>query len=151
VNKAFTKDDTSHEPVLIPPRAPLPEGLVNYVTPRGLSALREELRRLEQARLEADALPEDERTRERAMLSGRIQELEQRIVSATLIDPSTQQHDRVRFGARVRVLGDAGERTYEIVGVDEADAGAGKLAFTAPLARALLGKTVGESAAAIEQ
>ena len=42
MNKAFTKDDTSHEPVLIPPRAPLPEGLVNYVTPRGLSALRQD-------------------------------------------------------------------------------------------------------------
>lgn len=146
VNKAFTKDDVSHDPVLIPPRAPLPEGVVNYVTPRGLSALRDELRRLEQARLEADALPDDERTRERAVFTGRIQELEQRIVSATLIDPSAQPHDRVRFGARVTLLGESGERRYEIVGVDEADARAGKLAFTAPLARALLGKTVGESA-----
>lgn len=146
MNKAFTKDDAASDPVLVPPRAPLPEGVVNYVTPRGLAALRDELRRLEQARLDADLLSADERTRERALLTGRIQELEQRIVSATVVDPSAQPHDRVRFGARVTVLGDAGERCYEIVGVDEADARAGKLAFTAPLARVLLGKSVGESA-----
>ena len=43
--------------------------------------------------------------------------------------------------------GEAGnERTIQIVGVDEADAASGKIAFTAPLARALLGKTTGESA-----
>jgi len=39
MSKAFTKDDDSPEPVLIPPRAPLPDGVPNYVTPRGLALL----------------------------------------------------------------------------------------------------------------
>lgn len=147
MNKAFTKDDASSDPVLIPPRAPLPEGVVNYVTQRGLETLREELSALERMR---DALESarrgEERTRERAQVAGRLRDLEERIAGAVLVDPREQPRDCVRFGAHVTVVDGLGERRYEIVGVDEADARCGKLAFTAPLARALLGKSVGDTA-----
>jgi transcription elongation factor GreB len=53
----------------------------------------------------------------------------------------------VRFGAAIRVRHESGkESTYRIVGVDEADAAAGLLAFSSPLARALLGKRAGDVA-----
>jgi transcription elongation factor GreB len=146
VSKAFTKDDAADDHVVIPPRAPLPEGTPNYVTARGLLALSEELRALheERARLEAAEGGED-RVRALAVSTGRVRDLEERIASATLIDPRAQPHDDVRFGARVTVQGESGEaRRYEIVGVDEADAAHGRVAFVAPIARALLGKRVGD-------
>jgi transcription elongation factor GreB len=147
VNKAFTKDDGERDPLLVPPRPPLPAGSPNYVTLRGLDALRAELRELEQARDELLAAPrDDEQLRSLAVLSGRLRELEERIAGALVVDVRAQPLDEVRFGARVTVQTSSGERHYEIVGVDEANAGAGKIAFTAPLARALFGKRVGELA-----
>ncbi len=56
------------------------------------------------------------------------------------------QHDEVRFSAAVSLLGPDGQaRRYRIVGVDEAEPTAGRLAFTAPLAAALTGKRVGDT------
>jgi transcription elongation factor GreB len=64
-----------------------------------------------------------------------------------LVDPAGQPPDEVRFAARVTVRSERGEeRQYRIVGVDEADAQRGAIAFVAPLARALLGKRVGDAA-----
>jgi transcription elongation factor GreB len=50
----------------------------------------------------------------------------------------------VRFGARVRAKTADGERSYRIVGVDEADASQDRIAFVSPLARALMGRGVGD-------
>ena len=61
--------------------------------------------------------------------------------------PSAQPRDEVRFGAQVTVRNQAGvERAYRLVGVDEADGAHGLVAFVSPLARALLGRRVGELA-----
>jgi len=146
VSKAFTKDDAADEPLVVPSRRPLPAGATNYVTPRGLESLRAELHRLNSERLELAATPSDpDRALQLAALHARIRELEERIASAVQVDPGAQPRDEVRFGARVTVRGEAGvERHYEIVGVDEADATSGRVAFLAPLARALLGRRVGE-------
>ena len=57
-----------------------------------------------------------------------------------------EPRDQVRFGATVTVDGAGGVRRYQIVGVDEADAARGKIAFVSPLARALLGSAVGDTA-----
>ncbi len=143
MSKAFTKEDDAGE-ALVVPRAPLPAGVLNYVTPRGLSALRVELRELEQRR---GALSADDAANRvaREALAEQLRALEARIASAVLVEPSVQSHDEVRFGANVEVENAAGEvRSYRIVGVDEADAAARRIAFTAPLARALLGKSVGD-------
>jgi transcription elongation factor GreB len=67
-----------------------------------------------------------------------------------VIDPRTQPPDQVRFGATVTLLTINGgiqgnERFFTIVGVDEASVAEGKVAFVAPIAKAVLGKRVGES------
>jgi len=152
VSKAFTKDDAWEEPI-VAPRAPLPPGVPNYVTPRGLELLRSELARLEATvrRLDATHGDEDERRRQRAVAGQRLSELAARLAGAQLVESHRQAHDRVRFGATV-TLRDASastpgvERRLRIVGVDEADPAAGTVAFTAPIARAILGCAVGDVA-----
>ena len=81
----------------------------------------------------------------------RLAALESRLRSAVLVDSAAHPREEVRFGASVTVRSAAGAvRTYEIVGVDEARTGEGrgvhKIAFIAPLARALLGRRAGDVA-----
>lgn len=141
VSKAFTKDEGESQPtVVIRRRAPLPEGTPNYVTRTGLALLQNELEELEREREGV------EDRAERAAMDARLAELGDRIASARLVDMAEQARDEVRFGATVTVESDAGEERYRIVGVDEADAARGRIAFIAPLARALLGKQVGDVA-----
>jgi transcription elongation factor GreB len=146
VSKAFTREDEAELPLIVAPRAPLPEGVPNYVTARGLARLREELAELglERANLERD-LEGVHRTQALAALAMRRAELEQRITSAELVAPPLEPDDTVRFGAIVAVEGEGGVRRFAIVGVDEADASHGRIAFVSPLARALLGRTVGDT------
>lgn len=147
MSRAFVKEDAPVAPLIVP-RTPLPVGATNYVTPNGLAALRQELERLQREREELGlGLDAPERAAASATLSARLGELEARLGSAVLVEPALQPRDEVRFGATVTVQTEAGElRRYRIVGVDEADASAGTVAFVAPLARALLGKRAGESA-----
>jgi transcription elongation factor GreB len=147
MSKAFTKDDDAGDaPAFVSRRAPLPIGVPNYVTERGLARLRAELRE-EQERW-AEREPETEgaaRARASAVHAAHLTELEARIASAQLVDPRAQPRDEVRFGASVTLRSESGvERRYRIVGVDEADAAQGAIAFVAPLARSLLGKRVGD-------
>lgn len=139
VSRAFVKEDRVEVPLVVP-RVPLPEGTPNYVTARGLSLLREERASLE-----------TERARHLSTGDGdpgfgeRIAELEARIGSAVLVDPSLLSHDEVRFSARVTLRSEAGaERRYRIVGIDEAEPSLGRIAFIAPLARSLLGRKLGD-------
>lgn len=77
---------------------------------------------------------------------GRIMELESKLALAEIIDPSALSGERVVFGATVTII-DAEteeERTYQIVGVDEADSKENKISVTSPIARALIGKSVGD-------
>jgi transcription elongation factor GreB len=150
VSKAFTKDEGegSDEPVVVPPRASLPDGTINYVTAQGMAALHAEMAALEAQRsgLASAAGDEASRRRARVIADARIAALTERIATASVIDPREQPRDEVRFGATVTVRDDDGrERTMRIVGVDEADVGRGAIAFVAPLARAMLGKRVGEA------
>jgi transcription elongation factor GreB len=145
MSKAFTSEEATLE-VLVPPRAPLPAGVVNYVTPNGLEQLRAERRELESARAALAEGPEEGRGAALAAWSQRLGELDQRLGSAELVEPAGARQGVVRFGSRVTVADEAGqEKTYEIVGVDEADPDKGKVAFLAPLAQALLGHEVGDS------
>jgi transcription elongation factor GreB len=153
MSRAFVRNDAPAVEVVVPPRPPLPAGTANYVTPRGMALLRAELARLETRRAHLQAqtdanVPSAED--ELAVISGSLAELQLRIASARVIDPPPRPHDVVRFGATVSLktmTGDATgeERTFTIVGVDEAAAQDGRVAFTAPLARAVLGLRVGET------
>jgi transcription elongation factor GreB len=147
VSKAFKGEDASEAPIVVPPRAPLPPGATNYVTPRGLAALRQESEQLAVERAHLESGDDADRPRLLAALGMRIAALEERVSTAEVVDPAGQPHDEVRFGATVTVRSEGGPaRRYRVVGVDEADAAHGRIAFIAPLARALLGKKVGEVA-----
>jgi transcription elongation factor GreB len=148
MSRAFAKEGDVEGPLVVPPRAPLPPGAANYVTARGLALLRAELAELEAERagVDADHSDEAERTRRLTYLAGRIGDLSARIASAKLIDPRNQPQEEARFGATVALRTAAGEeRRFTIVGVDEATTDPARVAFTAPIARAVLGKRVGEA------
>ena len=147
MGRAFTKEDGAESPPFVAPRAPLPDGVPNYVTPRGLALLRSELGSLEASRSANPLKAGADAASARAALQSRIQELKARLASAILVDPSERRSsdEEVRFGARVMVQGEQPQpRQIDIVGVDEADATSGRIAFIAPLARALLGKRPGD-------
>jgi transcription elongation factor GreA len=81
-------------------------------------------------------------------IEGRIAEVESKLANAQVIDPGEVDADgRVVFGATVDIEdADGGERsTYQIVGDDEADIKGGKISVNSPIARALIGKTEGDS------
>lgn len=142
MSKAFTKEDSGDEAPVVAPRAPLPEGVANYVTPRGLELLRAEKRTLEAARV---ALRDAADAARLAGFSQRLFELEQRLASAECVEPLADVPSVVRFGSQVTLKDDAGrEQRYQIVGVDEAEPSAGRIAFLSPVARALLGAEVGD-------
>jgi transcription elongation factor GreB len=148
MSRGFVKESDQEELPLIPERAPLPAGTTNYVTPAGLTALEAERAQLE---AEKTALPtenEDELRRALTVLDGRLALLQQRVVSARVINPTDQPKEEVRFGAHVKLRTGKAPKTqeFQIVGVDEADVKARKIAFTAPIARAITGLWVGETA-----
>lgn len=144
MSRAFVKEEST-EPPLVVPRAPLPTGVPNYVTRRGLAELQRERTSLESSR------PASEGAGGAAALAShnaRLGALDLRIASAVHVDPATLPQDEVRFSAAVTLRDDAGrERRYRIVGVDEADPGLGRIAFVAPLARELIGKRLGDTVA----
>jgi len=130
------------------------------MTPKGAVKLREELTRLkeERPRISRDIETAREHgdisenaeyhaAKERqGMIEARIKDIEDKLARAEIIDPTKLSGDRVRFGAHVKVTNlDTDEETsYQIVGADEADINSGTISISAPLARALIGKSIGD-------
>jgi transcription elongation factor GreA len=84
---------------------------------------------------------------QQSFVEGRIKELEHQLANAQVIDPKTvKANGRVVFGATLNLLDDRNgqEVTYQIVGEHEADVAQGKLSIGSPIARALIGKELGE-------
>ena len=83
-----------------------------------------------------------------SFIEGRIQELEAVISRAQVIDPSLNTGDIVRFGAVVLVVDEDTDKEskYQIVGDYEADIEKNKISLSSPLAKALIGKEVGDVA-----
>jgi transcription elongation factor GreA len=81
-----------------------------------------------------------------SFIEGRVAELEDKIARAQVIDVSKLSGKQVKFGATVTVLDeDTGQKAnYKIVGEDESDVKAGKVSISSPIARALIGKEVGD-------
>lgn len=144
---AFTKEDsaeTASETQL--PERPVPEG-PNLVTVVGFAMLE---RQLEAARAayETALRVEDvnERRRQAAAPFRDVRYFAERLRTAQIVPPPTGA-DAVGFGSRVTLeRADGRIQTFRIVGEDEADPKAGTLSFASPLARALLGKAVGDLA-----
>jgi len=132
------------------------------MTAGGLSALEEELRRLkfterhevikaiEVAREHGDLSENAEyhAAREKqSFIEGRVKQLESLVSCAEVIDPKSLSGDTVRFGATVELADEDTdeESKFQIVGTHEADVDKGKLSMTSPTARALIGKSLGDS------
>jgi transcription elongation factor GreA len=132
------------------------------MTASGLQRLEEELRTLKtqerpaiiraiaEARSHGDLSENAEyhAARERqSFIEGRIAELEEITSSAEVIDPASLSGSHVKFGARVKLVDEETDKeaTYQIVGVHEADIKAARLSISSPLAKALIGKKVGDT------
>ncbi len=84
---------------------------------------------------------------EQGMIEARIQQLNAKIALAEVIDPTTLSGERVMFGATVTIEDEDGEeKTYTIVGDDEADLKLGRISISSPVARGLIGRSVGDTA-----
>ncbi|TGY92810.1 MULTISPECIES: transcription elongation factor GreA [Marinicauda] len=79
-------------------------------------------------------------------IEGRLQELEDKLARAQVIDTSKMSGDTVRFGATVTLVDEDTDKeaTYKIVGDDEADVKAGKISLSSPIARSLINKDTGD-------
>ena len=128
-------DDEHKEPEY---ELPIPVG-ANLVTPRGLRLLGEEV-----ARLEAAIAAEGEEEA-RKKLQRQLRYFNTRKATAEVQAPAKDAV--VGIGSRVRYTLNGTERAVTIVGHDEADPAAGRIAFTAPLGRALMGTEVGDMVA----
>jgi transcription elongation factor GreA len=132
------------------------------LTIMGYAALEEELKhrqqverpRIIQAISEARALGDLSENAEyhaakeaQSLNEGRILELESLISRAEVIDVTKLSGDRIKFGATVKLVDEDTdeEKTYQIVGEPEADVRSGRVSVTSPIARALMGKTVGDT------
>jgi transcription elongation factor GreA len=134
------------------------------ITTRGAELLRAELHKLKtverpavitaiaEARAQGDITEnaEYEAARERqGFIEGRIIELEAKLANAQIIDPQLlDDDDRVVFGTTVELIDTASNETvsYQIVGEDEADLKLGKISYSSPIAKALIGKSAGDVA-----
>ena len=81
-----------------------------------------------------------------SFIEGRMAELEDKLARAEVIDVSKLTGDTVKFGATVTLVDEDTDEeiTYQLVGEHEADVKNGKLAITAPIARAIVGKSIGD-------
>ena len=141
---------------------PPPPGTKNYMTPAGHARLRDELHQL--MRVERPKIVEivswaagnGDRSENGDYLYGkkRLREIDRRarflgkrLEIAEVVDPAQQQRrDQVFFGARVTYVDEQDtERSVTLLGVDEADIARGEISLNSPVARALLGKRVGDA------
>jgi transcription elongation factor GreA len=133
------------------------------MTPAGHAKLKAELKKLKEVDRPANAkaieiarghgdLSEnadyDAAKNEQGLIEAKIREVSTTLALANVIDPTALSGDRVTFGATVTIEDDESgeEKTYTIVGEHEADLKKGRIAITAPIARALIGKEVGDTA-----
>jgi transcription elongation factor GreA len=132
------------------------------MTAKGFAALEEELKKRQQverpriieaiseARSHGDLSENAEyhaAKENQSLNEGRIMELESMIARAEIIDVSKLSGDKVKFGATVKLVDEdtEQERIYQIVGDPEADVKSGRVSISSPVARALIGKGVGDT------
>ncbi len=133
----------------------------NYLTPEGFERLKLELHKLltserpqvVQAVSEAAAMGDRSENAEYIYGKKRLREIDRRIrflqkrlENVEIIEPSTVSVDKVAFGVWVSITDeDDNKNTYQIVGEDEIDPAKGRITFSSPLGRALLGKRLGDT------
>ena len=146
MSRGFVKEEDQEEKPIIPPRAALPAGAINYVTPHGFEELLKEKDKLETERSSIGGENDKEKRIAMNVLNTKLNMLTERINSAQIIEPADVAGE-VRFGTHVKLRFKAMKvtRIFQIVGVDEADVSKGKIAFTSPIASAIMGRKAGET------
>ena len=148
MSRGFVKEEDQENIPMIPPRADLPSGIVNYVTSFGYEMLMDEKELLQTELNTINTVNENERRIAVNFINAKLMLLQERIATAKTIDLSVQPKDEIRFGSIVSLeINDQKKpQTYQIVGVDEANIAKGKISFISPIAKLLLNKKVGEKA-----
>ncbi len=146
MSRGFVKEDDQEEIPIVPPRAHLPEGAVNYVTPNGMAELLAERADLTNSRDSQEANNENEKRIAINHTNALLQLLDNRIATATVVKISEQPLEEVRFGAlvTVKIGNETVLKQYQIVGVDEANIAKNKISFISPMARILTNKKIGD-------
>lgn len=142
---AFMKEESAEtaSETLLPDREISPHP--NLVTEAGLRALEQQLQAARDAYEATNAIEDvNERRRQAAIPLRDARYFAERVRSAQVM-PAPTSNDAVAFGSTVTFERDDGRvQTYRIVGEDEADPKAGSISFVSPVARALMGKAVGD-------
>ena len=146
MSRGFVKeDDLEHAGTDLPER---PLSLhPNYVTPRGLQLLEAEASRLDKLRADLVNRKEDAIAQQQlANIDRDLRYFAARLEQAILVEPALQDKSRVLFGATVLVEDEDGvQHSFSIVGEDEADIAQQKVSYVSPIAKALIGRKVGDS------
>jgi len=148
MSRGFVREEDQEVNPIVPPRADLPANVTNYVTQVGMDKLLDEKQQLIDEREHLDSTNEKERRITSNYISAKLQLLNERIITAQIIDLSKQPQNEVRFGTLItlKIGEDTKLQRYQIVGVDEADIAKGKISFISPIARILTDKKVGDKA-----
>ena len=160
VSKAFVRENEAEEPEAPDAQPSLPSGR-NYLSPAGYARLKGELKALVEVERpkvvqvvswaasngdrseNGDYIYGKKRLRE---IDRRVRFLIKRLEGADVVDSAGRESDQVFFGATVTVSSPAGgERSYTIVGIDEADPAKGRVSWISPMARALFKARAGDS------
>ena len=148
MSRGFVKEDDQEELPMVPPRPYLPDGATNYVTPQGMEFLLKEKEELLEEKKNIEYTNDNERRIAKNLVNAKLNLLVARIDSAKVVDPNAQKQDSVWFGANIKLKLDNSPqpKTFQIVGVDEADISKGKISHLSPVARVLMEKKIGDKA-----
>jgi transcription elongation factor GreB len=161
MSKAFTKESDDDQDDELPESEPLPRGS-RHITREGFFAMQDELERLwkvDRPKITnevAEAAAQGDRSENAEYIYGkkklreidrRIRFLSKRLDALTVVEPAPEQEGRVFFGAWVTIADeDEKTATYRIVGSDEIDLNRRMISVESPVARALIGKAIGDVA-----
>ena len=139
MSRAFVKEnDLEHAGIDVPERPISPEK--NYVTPNGLKELENNILLLEQEKNKLSNTSDYSNKQKKFQLERDLRYFIKRLESAILVNPDDQDKNKVLFSAFVRVENELGEISkFQIVGEDESNIKLNKIAYTSPLAKALIG------------
>jgi transcription elongation GreA/GreB family factor len=140
MSRAFTKEPDEGEAVEDLPDRPISEH-PNLVTPQGLAQIEDSMARAQEELTRAQAVSD------RAAIANAGRDLRYWTArrSTAQLMPTPEGTRKVQFGSTVTIARDDGRRqTWRIVGEDEAEPNEGTLSYVSPVARALMGKSVGD-------
>jgi len=146
MSRGFVKEDDQEEVPIVPPRAYLPDGVTNFVTPFGMNQLLAEKQMLVNEKNNLNNANENEKRIALNYINVKLQLLNNRIVEAKIVNLNEQPQNEIRFGAMITLKIEASKniQTFQIVGVDEADISKRKVSFISPIAKVLINKIIGD-------